>query len=299
MKQARRQIITRWVSAAVLALFILTVISPFAEARRNRGGDGQAPGENVGKGKGCTMAGEKFKSDGWPILSGGATIGVKRVTLIMRWSDANCDDIFDLVGEYNDLNDFLRVTPRFTITLTAPLTLPVGTYTISTFNFGPIDNSLIIPAAKESSLWHVRSDDLLPGGVLPGDFIVAPCQDCANFADVTMAGELFSNLGAPDNVIPDAAYSWGIAFTITVNPVLDPLTGILSTEKTFDAGTFFQGDSQLNIYGVRITALGCELGWSESYDVEGLPQEGPNTMSDPLLKIPNVPDPDVPISMCP
>jgi len=238
-----------------------------------------------------------------------STVGDKRVTLIMRWQDTNCDNVFDLQGTYSDLNDVLRVTPRFTITLTTPLTLPVGTYTISTFNFGPIDTSILIPAAKESSFFHVRSDDLLPGGILPGDFIAAPTADGLNFPDVTMAGELFSNLGAPGNVIPDEATSWGVRFTITVNAVADA-AGVLSTEKTFPAGTFIQGDSQLNIYGVRGTlpatvTAACEFGWSESYDVElssgGLVQPGPNTMMGTAFPIPSAPmaDPAGSVSMCP
>ncbi|MFQ5716778.1 MAG: hypothetical protein ACE5GQ_06710, partial [Nitrospinales bacterium] len=136
--------------------FLFVALIQTAEARR---GDRPPPtpgGPPPQNGKACRLAKGSIKMPGYPILdAAGAQVGVKRVTILWRYVDANCDGVMTWVGGTPGATlegaDHLRVVPRtiYDFNLGSLATTPDlnNEVQISVHHFGPFDPAIGLSGA--------------------------------------------------------------------------------------------------------------------------------------------------------
>lgn len=257
---------------ALLGIVLGVMTSP-AEARRS--------GENpVRPGKtNCRLADDKIKMPGYPVYdAAGIQVATKRVTILWRYVDNNCDGQMTWGVGPAERADYLRIVPRTEYDFSSAIaTTPdlAGNVQISTHHFGPFDTALAPAGAfRTTAFREVHHDDFIAGFPAPGDFVVTQGMDGPPIPGLSVLVHLFTDSG--DAVfVPAAASTWGARFVLSVNPTL--------SDGTVPAGAFMFLDSQLNVYNIVPSTTGgpCEFGFSEedwiTVNGGGSPQTGPNT----------------------
>ncbi len=256
------------VAAAVIGL-MLVVMARGTEARRG-GRDPVQPGKNN-----CRLDKGSIKMDGHPVYdASGIQVATKRVTILWRYIDANCDGQMTWGVGPAEGADYLRIVPRTIYDFTGAITPAQdanGQVQLSTHHFGPFDATL--GGFKATAFREVHHDDLIAGLPAPGDFVVTQGMDGPPIPGLTVSVHLFTDSG--DAVfVPGAASTWGARFVLTVDPTL--------SDGTIPAGAYMFMDSQLNVYNIVPSTDGtCEFGFSEedwiTVNGGGSVQPGPNT----------------------
>ncbi|MFQ5803834.1 MAG: hypothetical protein ACE5JQ_13135 [Candidatus Methylomirabilales bacterium] len=260
--------------AVVVALtgLALVVMAPATEARRS-GQNPVQPGKNN-----CRLAKGTIKMSGYPVYDlSGTQVATKRVTILWRYVDANCDGQMTWGVGPAEGADYLRIVPRTIYDFTSAITPAQdanGQIQISTHHFGPFDPTLGAGGAfRPTAFREVHHDDLILGLPAPGDFVVTQGMDGLPIPGLTISVHLFTDSGDVISV-PGVATTWGARFVLTVDPLL--------SNGTIPAGAFAFMDSQLNAYDIVPSADGtCEFGFSEEDWINanggGSVQAGPNT----------------------
>ncbi|MFQ5598785.1 MAG: hypothetical protein ACE5GK_12140 [Nitrospiria bacterium] len=153
--------------------------------------------------------------DGYPVLDmSGFQVATKRVTILWRYVDANCDGVMTWGMGPADGSDYLRIVPRTLYNFTSQMAAMTNTnheVQITTHHFGPLDP--ITGAFRQTAFREVHHDDLIPGLPAPGDLSVTQGIDGPPIPGITARINLFTASG--DVVfVPGFIGTWGAKFTL-------------------------------------------------------------------------------------
>ncbi len=268
---------TRLSAAVAFMAFIVLMAIPMAEARR-----GAQPPVQPGK-VNCRLADGKVDMPGYPVVGpSGTQVATKRVVILWRYVDANCDGAMTWGVGPAEGADYLRIVPRtiYDFTSAGKPVAANNQVQLSTHHFGPFDPAIPLSGAfRETAFREVHHDDLIQGLPAPGDFVVTQGPDGPAVPGLTISVHLFTDSGDA-TFIPGVVPKWGARYVLTIDPAL--------SDGTIPAGAYMFMDSQLNVYNVVPGANGaCEFGFSEEDWINvnggGPVQPGPNTAatSDP------------------
>lgn len=215
---------------------------------------------------------------GYPVYDpSGLQVAAKRVVILWRYVDANCDGVMSWGVGPTEGADYLRIVPRTIYDFASAITPAQnanGQVQLSTHHFGPFDWTVGPGGAfRTTALREVHHDDFIPGLPAPGDFVVTQGADGLPVPGLSLSVHLFTDGG--DTVsVPGSVPKWGARYVLTVDPAV--------SNGTIPAGTFMFMDSQLNVYNIVPAADGtCEFGFSEEDWINvnggGPIQQGPNT----------------------
>ena len=172
------RLLRRSILSIVVVAFGMVLLASESEARRS-GRDPVQPGKNN-----CRLDKGSIKMPGWPVFdAAGVQVATKRVTILWRYVDANCDGQMTWGVGPAEGADYLRIVPRTT------------------------------------SLRAVRHDDLIPWLPAPGDFVVTQGTDGLPIPGLSLSVHMFTDSGDV-TAVPGVAPIWGARFVLSVDPLL-------------------------------------------------------------------------------